>query len=36
MLRLIVDSFQGACLNVGFMTEKKKHTRKDNLSVILS
>ena len=22
--RLIVDSFQGACLNVGFMTAKKK------------
>ena len=24
--RLIVDSFQGACLNVGFMTAKKKKT----------
>ena len=24
--RLIVDSFQGACLNVGCMTEKKKKT----------
>ena len=35
--RLIVDSFQGACLNVGYMTaKKKKNTRKDNLSVILS
>ena len=34
--RLIVDSFQGACLNVGCMTAKKKNTRKDNLSVILS
>ena len=29
--------FQGACLNVGFMTAKEKqNTRKDNLSVILS
>ena len=34
--RLIVDSFQGACLNVGCMTAKKKNTPKDNLSVILS
>ena len=34
--RLIVDSFQGACLNVGFMTAKKKNTRKDNLSLPLS
>ena len=34
--RLIVDSFQGACLNVGFMTAKKKKSRKDNLTVILS
>ena len=36
--RLIVDSFQGPCLNVGCMTakKKKKDTRKDNLSVILS
>ena len=33
---LIVDSFQGACLNVGYMTAKKKNTRKDNLSVIPS
>ena len=33
--RLIVDSFQGACLNVGRMTAKK-NTPKDNLSVILS
>ena len=35
--RLIVDSCQGACLNVGFMTaKKKKNSRKDNLTVILS
>ena len=35
--RLIVDSFLGACLNVGCMAAKKKrNTRKDNLSVILS
>ena len=36
--RLIIDSFQGACLNVGCKAAKKKHThtRKDNLSVTLS